>query len=113
MPPVRGGKSLVTSNVGGTRSTLVQAPGARSWCARHGRGTRVRDRAAADCGAGRRPFPGSGRGLLEAPGATEGAARHRLVLHDVAGLRSVDHLSAACVDADVAHGRVVEDEVAG
>ena len=63
------------------------------------------DRAAAGPGLGRRPLSGSGRGSWvrysrRAP--LKALVWRRLVAHDVAGLRRVDHLAVAGVDADVA-----------
>src|SRR6476659_4162857 len=101
MPPVRGGKSFVTSRVRATtgRYGVRRSPRAR------GRRPTARDRPpdlwGADVVCG-----------LQAACAGERRAGDGLVPHDVAGLRRVDELPVARVDADVADRVVVEDEVA-
>src|SRR3989442_6405649 len=99
MPPVRGGKSLVTRSVRATARRYPLGPD---------------DRAAAGQLGRPRPVPGSGRGLwLQPAGARDRATGDVGVLHDVTGLRRVDHLVVADVEADVAHRLVEEDQVAG
>src|SRR3954452_1100191 len=102
MPPARGGKSLVTSSTLGTRRPYGR------------RAPQFRKATFGPRGDLEVAFLNLRRGAdrSDAPGGREVRLVDVGVLHDVAGLRSVEHLAVADVDADVADRAVEEEQVA-